>query len=195
VKRQELPKQSPRALEPDEQRRFLKAILSSNSLRNRTIAVIMLNCGLRISEVAQLNLADVVLTARKHELTVRCGKNSKRRVVPINKDATAVLEQFLGGSLSVDPESPLFVSQKGKRISTQSIDHLIRQFGKDAHVELSSHSLRHTFISKLIRSGVDVVIAAELAGHARLETTRRYSSPSQEVMLEAVERLNYAASP
>ena len=61
--------------------------------------------------------------------------------------------------------------------------------------ELSSHSLRHTFITRLIRSGTDVVAVAELAGHSRLETTRRYSLPSQDVMLAAVEKLNYAASP
>jgi integrase/recombinase XerC len=195
VKRQELPKQSPRALEPDEQRRFIKAVLLSTSPRNKAIAVLMMNSGLRISEVAQLNLSDVVLTARKHSLTVRCGKNNKRRTVPINKDAAIVLQQYLIGRSETDPEEALFTSQKGKRISVQSIDHLIRQFGKDAQVEVSSHVLRHGFVSALIRSGVDVVIAAELAGHARLETTRRYSLPSQEVMLEAVERLNYAAAP
>ncbi len=93
VKRQELPKQSPRALGSDEQRRFLKAVCSSKSLRNKTIATLMLNCGLRISEVAQLNVSDIVLTARKRELVVRCGKNNKHRTVPINKDAAEVLQQ------------------------------------------------------------------------------------------------------
>ena len=195
VKRQELPKQSPRALEPEEQRRFLKAVLSSGSLRNKTIAVLMINSGLRISEVAQLNLSDIVLTARKHELTVRCGKNNKRRTVPINKDAAQVLQQYFAGKTVGDPEAPLFTNRKGTRISVQTIDHLIRQFGKQAHVSVSSHVLRHGFVSSLIRAGVDVVVAAELAGHARLETTRRYSLPSQEVMLAAVERLNYATSP
>ena len=65
VKRQELPKQSPRALDNDELRRFLRAVLSSKSIRNKTMAMVMLHCGLRISEVAGLNISDVVLTARK----------------------------------------------------------------------------------------------------------------------------------
>ena len=158
------------------------------------MAMVMLHCGLRISEVAGLNISDVVLTARKRELTVRCGKNSKRRVVPINKDAAEVLQEYLAGKLGVESETPLFMAQQGARISVQSIDHMIRQFGKDSGVELSSHSLRHTFITKLIRAGIDVVTVAELAGHSRLETTRRYSLPSQDVMLAAVEKLNYAAS-
>jgi integrase/recombinase XerC len=194
VRRQELPKQSPRALGHDEQRRFLKAVSACKSLRNRTIATVMLNCGLRISEVVQLNVSDVVLTARMRQLTVRCGKGSKHRTVPINKEAGEIIQLYMAGRMSADQEEPMFVSCKGTRLSTQSIDHLIRQLGKDSGVELSSHTLRHSFITQLIRGGTDVVAVAELAGHSRLETTRRYSLPSQDVMLAAVERLNYAAA-
>jgi site-specific recombinase XerD len=193
VKRQDLPKQAPRALGYDEQRRFLKAVSSCKSLRNRTIATVMLNCGLRISEVVQLNVADIVLTARMRQLTVRCGKGNKHRTVPINKEAGDILQLFVAGRMSVDREQPLFVSCKGTRLSTQSIDHLIRSLGKDSGVELSSHTLRHSFITQLVRNGVDVVAVAE-PGHSRLETTRRYSLPSQDVIIKAVERLNYAAA-
>lgn len=195
VKRQDLPKQAPRALDSEEQKRFLRAVLSCKSLRNRVIAMVMIHCGLRISEVSELNLSDVVLTARKRELTVRCGKNSKRRTVPINKEAADVLQDYLAIRRNSERNAPLFVSQQNVRLSVQSIDHAIRQLGKQAHVELSSHSLRHTFVTRLIRSGIDVVIAAELAGHSRLETTRRYSLPTADAMISAVERLNYAASP
>lgn len=193
IKRQELPKQSPRALDKDEQRRFIRAVAGSKSVRNQAIAILMLHCGLRISETAQLNNCDVVLTARKREVTIRCGKNSKHRTVPVNKDAAEVLQQYIDERQKADPEAPLFLSQKGTRLSLQSIDYLIRQLGKEATLELSAHALRHTFITKLVRANVDIVAIAELAGHGRIETTRRYSLPSQEVMLEAVERLNYAA--
>ena len=154
----------------------------------------MLHCGLRISEVSGLNVSDVVLTARKRELTVRCGKNSKRRVIPINKDASEALQEYLDRQVWHRWRSTIVYGHHGARISVQSIDHMIRQFGKDSGVELSSHSLRHTFITKLIRLGTDVVTVAELAGHSRLETTRRYSLPSQDVMIAAVEKLNYAAA-
>jgi len=154
----------------------------------------MLNCGLRISEVVQLNVADVVLTARLRQLTVRCGKGSKHRTVPINKEAGDILQLYMAGRMGADGEEPLFVSCKSARLSTQSIDHLIRRLGKDAGIELSSHTLRHSFITLLVRNGLDLVAVAELAGHSRLETTRRYSLPSQAVMLAAVERLNYAAA-
>jgi integrase/recombinase XerC len=59
----------------------------------------------------------------------------------------------------------------------------------DAHLQLSAHTLRHTCLTNLVRSGADVVLVAEIAGHRRLDTTRRYSLPSQadkDAALEAV---------
>jgi len=196
VKRQDQGKQSPRALQKDEQRRFLKAVATTKSLRNRAIATVMLNCGLRLGELTQLNIADLVLTSRKHELVVRCGKGSKRRVVPLNRDAAEVLQLYVASRVSAGPEEALFVSQKRNRLSPQAVDYLIRGLGRDAGVQLSCHILRHTFVTTLIRANQDLVLVAELAGHSRLETTRRYSLPSQAVMLEAVQTLgvNYGTA-
>jgi integrase/recombinase XerC len=194
VRRQELPKLAPRALEADEQYRLLKALAKADSIRNRAMAMLMLHCGLRISEVRGLNVSDVLLTARKRELIVRCGKNDKRRSIPINRDAAEVLQEFLAGNQIGHGETPLFVSQKGNRLSSQAIDHVIRAFGQEAGINLSSHRLRHTCLSRLIRLGIDVVTVAEIAGHSRLETTRRYSLPGADVMIAALEKLNYAAT-
>lgn len=159
------------------------------------MAMVMLHCGLRISEVCQLNVSDVLLAARKRELVVRCGKNDKRRVIPINKDAGEVLQEYLGTRRTAVKEGPFFISQKGNRLSPQAIDHVVRAFGRDSSVTLSSHRLRHTCLTRLVRAGVDVVTVAEIAGHSRLETTRRYSLPTVDVMIAAVEKLNYATQP
>ena len=191
VRRQDLPAVAPRALEPDEQRRLLKVVAQS-SLRNRAIALVMLHCGLRISEVSQLNVGDVLLSARKRELIVRCGKNNKRRSVPINSDLAEVLLQYLA-TISSAPDAPLFISQKRQRISVQGIDYIVRKLGRDAGVDFSAHCLRHTCLTRLVRAGLDIVVVAELAGHSRLETSRRYTLPSEQVRQEAVEKLNYGA--
>ena len=193
VKRHDLPAQAPRALEPEELRRLLKEILRSKSKRNRMIALVMLHCGLRISEVALLNVGDVLLSARKRELTVRCGKNSKRRIIPINSDLAEVMREYLYSVGARNPEVPLFLSQKGNRLSVQAIDYIVKQFGKDAGVDLSSHCLRHTCLTRLVRSGVDIVTVAEIAGHSRLETSRRYSLPSEAVKIAAMEKLSGTA--
>jgi site-specific recombinase XerD len=191
VTRQELPKLAPRSLEPEEQKRFLKAVAMSSSARNRAIALLMIHCGLRVSELVNLNVGDVALTARKRELVIRCGKNSKRRVIPINKEAAEALQPALVERNGCGLESPLFISKTGKRLSQQAVDKLIRQFGRDAGVELSSHSLRHTCLTRLIRLGIDIVTVAEIAGHAKIDTTRRYSLPSPGDLERAMDRLNY----
>ena len=138
AKRQGLPMQAPKALGMEEQRRFLRAVATCSSLRNRALVTIMLRCGLRISEVSALDLSDIVLTARKRELIVRCGKNSKRRTVPINKEAAEVLLAYLGERGACEQNAPLFLSRKGNRLSNQAIDHLVRGLGRDAGVKLSS---------------------------------------------------------
>jgi site-specific recombinase XerD len=74
-------------------------------------------------------------------------------------------------------------------MSTRAIDLVIRRLAGEAGLELSAHVLRHTCVTNLIRSGADVVMVAEIAGHRRLDTTRRYSLPSQadkDAALEAV---------
>ena len=74
-------------------------------------------------------------------------------------------------------------------MTTRAIDLVIRRLAADAGLELSAHILRHTCVTNLVRSGADVVLVAEIAGHRRLDTTRRYSLPSQadkDAALEAV---------
>ena len=155
--------------------------------------MLMLHCGLRLSEVSALDLSDVVLTARIRELTVRCGKNSKRRVIPINKDAAEALLAYLPERRLTESDGALFLSRLGNRLSNQAIDHLVRALGRDAGIKLSSHTIRHTCISKLVRAGIRSVTVAEVAGHSRLETTRRYSLPTEAVKIAAMEKLSYSA--
>jgi site-specific recombinase XerD len=190
VRRQELPQLAPKALSPEELKRVLRSVARCSSQRNRTIALLLLHTGIRISELAALNVGDVFVTARKGEITVRCGKNSKRRTIPLNADMREVMQAYLSGPRN--PDEPLFKSQRGSRISTGAVDHLIRLIAEDAGVEMSCHTLRHCCLTRLIRSGADIVTVAEVAGHSRLETTRRYSLPSQDVKIEAMEKLNYA---
>jgi site-specific recombinase XerD len=194
VRRQDLPVQAPKALEAEEQRRLLKVIAQSQSHRNRAVVLVMLHCGLRISEVRQLNMGDIALSARRHEIVVRCGKNAKRRVVPINTDLAGSMREYLSSVSRSAPESPLFTSQKGNRLSVQAIDQIVRHFGRDAGVEFSSHSLRHTCLTRLVRAGIDIVTVAEIAGHSRLETSRRYSLPTEAVKTAAMEKLNYGTA-
>jgi len=80
----------------------------------------------------------------------------------------------------------LFLSLKGQRLSARAIDLAVRHLGQEANVETSAHTLRHTCLTRLVRAGNDIVLVAELAGHARLENTRRYSHADRQAAMDAL---------
>ena len=186
VQREDLPKLSPRSLKPEEQKAFLRAVERSSSVRDQALACLLFYTGLRLSECAALNVDDMLISARKGMVIVRSGKG----------DAYKTLKDWLRERAKRFPkfsEPALFLSLKGRRLSTRAIDLVLRRLGADAKLELSAHVLRHTCLTNLVRRGNDLVLVAEVAGHKRLETTRRYSLPSIEDREAAMEgiRVDY----
>jgi len=153
---------------------------TTGGLRDRAILTMLLFTALRIGELATLDRDDVAISARKGVVTVRRGKGDRYRQVPLNGEVRDALDAWLAKRVSL-PQSDgpaLFLSLKGQRLSARAIDLTLRSLGQRADVTLSAHTLRHTCLTRLVRAGNDIVLVAELAGHARLETTRRYSLPS-----------------
>lgn len=188
VPREDLPQVAPRALQEDEQRRFLRAVEASPSPRDRAIATVFFYTALRLSELADLELVDVSVTARRGMVRVRAGKGDAYREVPLNSACRKALEEWSQARPAAEVEA-LWLSRQGTRMSSRAIDLVIRRLAKDAGLVLSAHTLRHTAVTNLIRSGADVVLVAEIAGHRRLDTTRRYSLPSaadRDAALEAI---------
>ncbi len=188
VPREDLPQLAPRALDEGEQRRFLRAAEASPSPRDRAIATVFFYTALRLSELADLELIDVSMTARRGMVRVRAGKGDAYREVPLNSACRKALDEW-SQARPVGEVDALWLSRQGTRMSSRAIDLVIRRLAKDAGLELSAHTLRHTAVTNLIRSGADVVLVAEIAGHRRLDTTRRYSLPSaadRDAALEAI---------
>jgi site-specific recombinase XerD len=161
--------------------------------RNQAIAVLLLNSGLRLSEVASLRLDDIEIRERSGTLQVRKGKGRKARTVTLNKDARSILREWLDARQHVakSASSPhLFLSQKGGRLTPRAIARAIDKIAERAGLEdVSPHTLRHSFAKNLIDAGVGLEKVAALLGHANLETTRRYTTPSEADLQEAVERV------
>jgi site-specific recombinase XerD len=179
VRREELPASAPRALSEEQQRRLLR-MAERVSARDRAIVVMLLYTGLRLAELVALDLDDVRVSARKGLVIVRSGKGDAYRELPLNALVRQLVDEWLGERtrLAVEGERALFVGRSGRRLSKRSVDDVVRRLGQDAGVTLSAHVLRHTFLTRMVRQGSDLVLVAELAGHRRLETTRRYSLPS-----------------
>ena len=139
-----------------------------------------------------LGADDARVSGRKAVEVIRSGKGDVYREVPLNAPARKALDEWLkkrpAPAVRIGGE-PLFVSRAGGRLSARSVDDVVRKLGRVAGVELSAHVLRHTWVTRLVRAGNDVVLVADLAGHRKLETTRRYSLPSLGDRQRAVEGL------
>jgi len=180
-KREDLPSQAPRTLEPAEQKRFLRAVERCPSVRDRAIALLLFYTGLRLSECAALTMGDVRLSSRKGLVIVRMGKGNTYREVPLNAEVRAAVGTWLEQRKKLvahGNESALFLTKRGTRLATRTIDEVLRRLGQDANLSLSAHTLRHTCLTNLVRNGNNLVLVAELAGHRRLETTRRCILPT-----------------
>ncbi len=204
VAREELAQTAPEALGEAEQRTFLRFVQACPSARDRAIATVFFYAGLRLSELAALDMTDIAVSARRGRVKIRTGKGDAYREVPLNSPCRLALDEWFtaradqlaaraeaggGDGAATRATSALWLSRSGTRMSSRAVDLVIRRLAADAGLELSAHVLRHTCVTNLIRSGADVVLVAEVAGRRRLDTTRRYSLPSQadkDAALEAV---------
>ena len=164
---------------------------SSYSSRNRCMFLLALYSGMRVGELAALNVGDVVDSKNKQRdqimLKPHQTKGRHARTVLLNSLAQAEIERYLRGR-DAQPHEPLFKSKVGKRFSSNS---LVQVFGRlfdacglDA---ASSHSMRRTFCTRLAERGTSIHIIAALAGHRNVATTMVYLTANENVMRNAVE--------
>ncbi len=182
IPREDLPQQAPRTLEKDEQRRFLRAVAGCRRSLDRAVTLLMFYTGIRIGECAALDVDDVFVVGRKRKILVRSGKGDLYREIPLNEDAAIAVQRWLKDREErfnqVVVESGLFLNPQGRRMSTAALDLVIRKVGNACGLSISAHRLRHTLLTNLVRNKTDLVLVAEIGGHKKLETTRRYTLPS-----------------
>jgi integrase/recombinase XerC len=156
--------------------------------RDVALVQLMLNTGLRVEEVATLNVQVIELRERSGRVTVM-GKGNKQRVVPLNAEARATLSAWL----EVRPETEsaaLFIGRRGERLGTRAVQRVVARQRSPAGLEnLTPHVLRHTFAKNLVDADVGLEQVADLLGHSRLETTRIYTRPGRRDLERAVEAI------
>jgi len=190
AKRAEVAVAAPRALSARAQVRYLRAVQACSSSRDRALALVPFYAGTRIAEIVALDVDDLRLSARKGVLRV-LGKGQRLREVPIHPQLRVALTAWLQerrGWTGAAESSALFLNRRGSRLSARGAHDVITSMAGKAGLDdrVTAHVLRHSFATTLVRRGTDLVIAAELLGHARLETTRVYTRPSAEDRRKAV---------
>jgi len=174
VKRGYVLKQSkplPKHLRDEEVEKLFSVI---KKLRDRAMFKVMLRCGLRVEEVANLALRSLYL---KRRLILVNGKGSKDRVVYISDDAYEALVQYLRSRPPSRAKKIFLVEKgtcKGKPISVRGIQKRMEYYARKARVKSSCHHLRHTMATQLLNADIDLVSIQDLLGHSRIGTTERY---------------------
>jgi site-specific recombinase XerD len=163
------PQRLPRPVQPEILRQFF-AVVEGN--RDRAMFTLMLRCGLRISEVAQLQLVDLYLDETLPRLVAN-GKGSKERSVYLSPQAGRVLRTYLRERPQVSSDF-VFLSYLGEGMSTTAIHKRLMRYRAQAGVNLTAHRFRHTFANDLVTANVGVTTIQKLLGHAWLETTQIY---------------------
>ena len=177
IKAPKKPQRLPRAIERD----TLHALLDQPAepddtlaLRDQAIAELLYGSGLRLAELASLNLNDVYLDAGW--LNVR-GKGNKQRQVPLTQSSAALLRQWLAQRPAQPHETALFTTQRGTRLGSRQIakrlDNWAQQHGSPQHI--SPHMLRHSFAGHLLQASRDIRAVQDLLGHASLSSTQIYT--------------------
>ncbi len=147
---------------------------------DRALFLLMLRCGLRVSEAARLKVSDV--DWEQGALIVRQGKGRKDRRVYLSPDATAGLKECLPLRPIKVPGNYLFWNQKraGQPLSIKAIQKKMERYAKTASVTASCHSLRHTFASNLLEEGAEIVSIKEFLGHSSVTSSERYARLSNQ---------------
>ncbi len=166
----------PRHLKDVDVEFFLKNVKKS---RDKAIFMLMLRCGLRVEEVANLTL-DAIDYQRSQIMVLR-GKGSKDRIVYISDDSAEALAAYLNVRPPVR-EQKVFLVEKGiyrrQPISVRGIQKRIEYYSKKYGVSVSCHQLRHTMATQLLNADADLVSIQGILGHSRIKTTQRYSKLS-----------------
>lgn len=183
-------------LDEQDLQRFLSAVDGKYRSRNLAVFLLMSYMGLRVGEVHTLNQSDYNVERRSLRVF---GKGRKWRNVPVPEDIAPYLDQALTDRLNPwhSKEEAMFISQKGRRLSIRGIQGIAADTFSRFQSEVpssqrrpySSHKLRHSFATMLLRKGADLRTVQELLGHSSIQTTTVYTHITSREKEEAMSRL------
>lgn len=169
---QKMSRPLPRHLRDEQAESFFKVV---SEPRDRAMFMLMLRCGLRVEEVANLTIE--VIDVKRRTILVEDGKGAKDRIVYMSDDALHALAFYL----RVRPASrarKIFLAKKGpcagQPISIRGIQKRMEYYARKAKLKVSCHHLRHTMATQMLNADADLSTIQDLLGHSSVKTTQRY---------------------
>jgi len=143
--------------------------------RDRAILELLYSCGIRVSEIAELDIEDI--NTKEGLVKVR-GKGKKERLLPLGSKAADAIRTYTGEKMLLKKKNrAMFLNKRGTRLSDRSIRRIVVKYSRMMGVseQIGPHTLRHTFASHLLQAGADLRVIQELLGHSSLSTTQKYT--------------------
>ena len=143
--------------------------------RDRAILELLYSSGLRVAELAELNVDDINI---KESLIKIKGKGKKERIVPVGSKAIDALKSYsIERILLKGKDSALFLNRMGTRLTDRGVRRIVVKYAKALSIQgrIGPHTLRHSFASHLLQGGADLRVIQELLGHSSLSTTQKYT--------------------
>ncbi|MHB8064637.1 MAG: tyrosine recombinase XerC [Ruminiclostridium sp.] len=185
-------KRLPRYLNVEESKNLLTSVNKVNSeysVRDFAIITLFLNCGIRLSELVGINLANI-----KNDSLSVIGKGDKERSIPLNNACLQAIEAYMKVRPvnGIKDKNALFISERKQRISKESVQKIVKKYIKEAGLDpqrYSTHKLRHTAATLMYKYGkVDIRALQELLGHQSIATTEIYTHLDQQQLRDAVSK-------
>jgi len=180
-----IPKSLPKSLSEEEVEALLNSpnVKTISGLRDKAMLELLYACGLRVSELVNILLTELIMTDGVIRIT---GKGSKTRLVPMGEEAVDWIKKYIDDSrnniLKKKTSKYLFITVRGSSMTRQAFWYLIKKYSIIAQIKkpISPHILRHAFATHLINHGADIRVVQMLLGHSDISTTQIYTHVARE---------------
>lgn len=161
---------------PEDLQKFLKVINKTNytGLRNHCIANVMLDCGIRSSEILALKNSDYNFTDRSITIRKDVAKTKTGRIVYLLPATCTLINQFIAIK-SDDWQDWLFPNYEGRQLTIQKLDKAFKEYSEKSGIKITPYQLRHSFATSFLKNGGNVLALQKIMGHTDLKMTKRYT--------------------
>ena len=158
--------------------------------RNKTIIEVLYGCGLRVSELVNLNITDIHF---EEGFIIVTGKGNKQRLVPLGSQAIKHLKIYINEhrvhqEINYGHENIVFLNRRGKQLTRVMIFTMLKKQTELAGIKknISPHTLRHSFATELVQRGADLRAVQDMLGHSSITTTEIYAHMNKQTLLDSI---------